>query len=143
MSPLAVFAIVLLLNVCVFRLVRWYVGQRRVPRTSTSGAPAEPAVAPAAPVAPPAAVRAPEPVARAFPVHGLPPGRDAAVALEGVLRRLIGVTTAYVSPVTALAYLDYVAEQVTEDELVQAITRHGYRVGDAVHRFDWRHLQQG
>ena len=59
--------------------------------------------------------------------------------LPAVLRRLIGVTTVYVSPVTALAYLDYLPAQVTEEELVQAIGRQGYRVGDRAHRFDWRH----
>ena len=86
---------------------------------------------------------APAPVARAFPVHGLPAGRDTAATLEGMLRWLSGVTTAYVSPVTALAYLDYLPAQVTEEELVQAIGRQGYRVGDRAHRFDWRHAQRG
>jgi hypothetical protein len=49
----------------------------------------------------------------------------------------------YVSPVTALVYLDYLPAQVTEDELVEAIQRQGYRVGDAARRFDWRHAAQG
>ena len=80
-----------------------------------------------------------EPIARAFAVDGLPPGPAAPVALAGLLRRLAGVTGAYVSPVTALAYLDYWPAQVSEDELVQAIQGAGYAVGAAAPRFDWRH----
>jgi len=80
-----------------------------------------------------------EPIARAFAVYGMPPGPAAPVALTGLLRRLAGVASAYVSPVTALAYLDYLPAQVSEDELVQAIQGAGYAVGAAAQRFDWRH----
>jgi hypothetical protein len=81
-----------------------------------------------------------ETVARAFPVQGLPRSRDTAVALEKMLRRVAGVTAAYVSPLTALAYLDYHPMQVTEEQIAQAILSAGYQVGDASRRFDWRHV---
>lgn len=80
-----------------------------------------------------------EPIARAFAVYGLPPGPAAPAALTGLLRRVAGVASAYVSPVTALAYLDDLPAQVSEDELVQAIQEAGYTVGAAAQRFDWRH----
>ena len=144
MPTLAVFAFVLLVNVCVFRLVLSFMRRRSAPPRFARDARVERRLAPAVPDAPPAAVvSAPAPVARAFPVHGLPAGRDTAAALEGMLRRLSGVTTAYVSPVTALVYLDYLPAQVTEEELVQAIGRQGYRAAHPVHRFDWRHAQHG
>ena len=138
MPTIAIFAIVLIVNVCVFRLVLHY-ARGSAPLRSAVEAPVERPTAPAVPDAPPAAFSAPQPVAWAFPVQGLPPGRETSAALEAVLRRVIGVTTVYVSPVTALAYLDYLPAQVTEEELVQAIGRQGYRVSDRAHRFDWRH----
>ncbi len=86
---------------------------------------------------------APQPSARAFPVGGLPPGRAGAGVLEGLLRQVAGVSRAYVSPVTALAYIDYFPAQVTEEQLVRAIERGGYQVGIASRRFDWRHGHPG
>jgi hypothetical protein len=144
MSNLVVFAILIVVNWWLLRTVSRYVArQRRASLMSTTEARAGHPTVPAGPIATHSAVSAPEPVARAFPVHGLPPSRDSAVALEGMLRRLVGVTAVYVSPVTALAYLDYLPALVTEEQLVQAIRRDGYRVGDESHRFDWRHVQQG
>src|SRR5581483_1802803 len=69
---------------------------------------------------------APRPSARAFPVAGLPSGRAGAGALEALLRQVAGVSRAYVSPVTALAYVDYFPAQVTEEQLVGVIERRGY-----------------
>jgi hypothetical protein len=148
MSTLAVIAIIVLVSVPASRLIARFVPRwRRVPLMSMSRArsanpPASSADGVATPRAP-AAVSALEPVARAFLVHGLPPSRTAAVALERILRSVVGVTAVYVSHVTALVYLDYLPAQVTEDEIVEAMQCEGYRVGDASHRFDWRHAQQG
>jgi copper chaperone CopZ len=86
---------------------------------------------------------APESRAQAFPVHDLPPGRASAAVLEGLLQHVAGVTRAYVSPVTALAYVDYVPAQVTEEQLVGAMRRGGYQVGGDAQRFDWRHGHPG
>jgi hypothetical protein len=145
-QSLAVMAILVLGSVAAFRLIARARARRRRSRrlaASNAGAGAPPATVPSAPIpAAPKAVAAPEPVARAIPVHGLPSGRDAARALEGKLRQLAGVTAVYVSPVTGLVYLDYLPAQVREEALVQAIERDGYHVGDASHRFDWRHVRR-
>jgi copper chaperone CopZ len=87
------------------------------------------------------AVTPAEPRAWAFPIHDLPPA--CAAALEGILHRVTGVTGVYVSPVTALAYVDYWPAQVSEDDLVHTIQRAGYGVGAAAQRFDWRHRRGG
>ena len=101
---------------------------------------------PAAPAARPGAGDAvpsePEPSARAFPVLGLSPGVAAARALQATLQRLSGVSRAYVSPVTALAYVSYFPDEVNEEQLVAAIRNDGYDVADAACRFDWRHGAQ-
>jgi copper chaperone CopZ len=146
MPDLTVVAILMLVSVGVFVLTARAVARRRAPLRSRSSGRTGPPATPAPSVAAPRTldpVRFPESVARAFPVHGLPAGRDAAAALERVLRGLAGVTKVYVSPVTALAYLDYLPAEVTEDALVQAMQRQGYGVGDAARRFDWRHVQSG
>ena len=75
-------------------------------------------------------------------MQGLSTGAAAARALQATLRRLRGVSRAYVSPVTALAYVSYVPDEVTEAQLVDAIRSDGYDVADAACRFDWRHGAQ-
>lgn len=74
----------------------------------------------------------------ALPVLGLDGNGDRAQALELVLRRLHGVVRAYVSPITALAYLDYRMALVSEEQLVGAVAIAGYRVDDRQRRFAWR-----
>ncbi|HLZ71326.1 MAG TPA: heavy metal-associated domain-containing protein [Dehalococcoidia bacterium] len=74
----------------------------------------------------------------ALPVLGIESNSDRARALEAVLRRLQGVVRAYVSPFTALAYVDYHATQISEAQLVGAIAGAGYRVDDRQRRFPWR-----
>ena len=121
--------------------------QARRRRAARIAAPARRVHQPPVPAAPTvprgpadvAAVPAPEPVARAFPMQGVPLSREAAAGLEGMLRGMAGVTGAYVSPVTALAYLDYLPARVTAEQLAAAIRDEGYQVGDPSHWFDWRH----
>lgn len=121
--------------------------RRRTPPVSTPRASTSDPAIPVVPnvttsSVPVSTVSAPEPIARAFPVYGLGASRDAALALERMLRHLTGVTAVYVSPRTALAYLDFFPAQVTEEQLAQSIRGGGYQVGDASHRFDWRHVPQ-
>ena len=84
-----------------------------------------------------------ETVARAFPVRGLPENADAPSALEQALRQVAGVTSAYVSHLTKLVFLEYHPTQVTEEKLVTLIERGGYQVAEASRRFDWRHARSG
>ena len=84
----------------------------------------------------------PEPSARAFSVSGLGTGGEDARALERRLRGLPGVAAVHVSPRTALAYVDFVPAQVTEEQLADAIRDAGYQVSATAQRFDWRHRQQ-
>lgn len=132
-------------------LINWWLFRARATRAQRQAHQPHPPVAPvseqrpqALPETPAAAttddtVPAPAFVTRAFPVIGfVPPLRDHAGALELELQQLEGVAMAYVSPVTALAYLDYLPDQVTEEQLVQCIERAGYGVGAATQRFDWR-----
>jgi len=74
----------------------------------------------------------------ALPVLGLDSSTIHARTLEAALRRLQGVVRAYVSPYTALAYVEYQAAQITEDQLVGAIAGAGYRLDDRQRRFRWR-----
>lgn len=74
----------------------------------------------------------------ALPVLGLDRSNAHAQALEAALRRLQGVVRAYVSPFTALAYVEYHAAQITEDQLVGAVAGAGYRVDERQRRFPWR-----
>lgn len=97
---------------------------------------------PPAPVAAPLrseAVAEPEPNAVAIPVTGLAAGSTGAQALEQLLQRIDGVTSAYVSPVTALAYVNFFPERVSEAGLVEAILNGGFGAGPNAQRFDWRH----
>lgn len=146
MSHLAVIASLLIVCLSlshISRIIARAVARRRPAPRRAAPAPRADHPAPrgtlSAPPDEPPAVSAPEPVARAFPVVGLPRSRAATAALEGMLRRLAGVSAAYVSPVTTLAYLTYLPGGVTEEQITQAIRRDGYRVGDAAHWFDWRH----
>jgi copper chaperone CopZ len=142
MSLLVVIAVLVLVNWWAFRARARSRARRQATLTFGArprrGGPPTLSRAPA-PAASASAGPAAEPIARAFAVYGLPPGPAAPVALTGLLRRLAGVASAYVSPVTALAYLAYWPAQVSEDELVQAIQGAGYAVGAAAQRFDWRH----
>jgi hypothetical protein len=141
-SNLAVLALLVLFSVVLYRaVVRFKARRRRVPLVAMGGARTGAWSAPAVSTPPPVVVEAVESVARAFPVYGLPLRREATIALENTLRRLAGVTAVYVSPVTAFAYIDYLSAEVTEEQLVQAIRRDGYQVGDEARRFDWRHVQ--
>jgi copper chaperone CopZ len=74
----------------------------------------------------------------ALPVLGLDGNGERARMLEAALRRLHGVVRAYVSPITALAYLDYRGALISEEQLVGAIAAAGYRVDDRQRRFAWR-----
>ncbi|MHB8574047.1 MAG: heavy-metal-associated domain-containing protein [Dehalococcoidia bacterium] len=74
----------------------------------------------------------------AFPIDGLNGSREAAGALEAVLRQLAGVIRAYVSPITALAYIDFQPAQLSEEQLVGAIAGAGYNVDVHHRRFAWR-----
>lgn len=144
LQTVALAALLLLISWWLFRFLAT-LAQRRAQQPRAPG-PSAPAQRPSALVEAPAdsathsLVPVPAFVTRAFPVSGLlPPVREHARALEVLLQQREGVTTAYVSPVTALAYLDYLPGRVTEDQLVQSIERAGYGVGDAAQRFDWRH----
>ena len=59
-------------------------------------------------------------------------------ALEAVLRRLVGVVRAYVSPFTGLAYLDYQPALLTEEQLNGAIVGAGFSIDESGRRFAWR-----
>jgi hypothetical protein len=74
----------------------------------------------------------------ALSILGLDGSGDRAQLLEVALRRLHGVVRAYVSPITALAYLDYRSALISEEQLVGAIAAAGYRVDDRQRRFAWR-----
>jgi hypothetical protein len=144
LSTLLTLALLILVGLAAYRAYLRYGGRRRVPRPMGTDRvedtrPAQAAI-PFAPPVPDNPDRVPEPLSRAFPVHGLSQNRDAATALETALRRLAGVVTVYVSPLTSFAYVDYFAAQVTEDQIVDAIRSDGYTVGDVARRFDWRHV---
>ncbi len=74
----------------------------------------------------------------ALPILDL--GKDAAraAALEADLGRLHGIMRAYVSPFTGLAYIDYDAEQITEERLLEAVTNAGWTIDMQAKRFAWR-----
>ena len=74
----------------------------------------------------------------ALPVLGLERSGVNARALESILRRLHGVVRAYVSPYTALAYLEYHAAQISEAQLVTAIAGAGFSLDEGQRRFPWR-----
>lgn len=74
----------------------------------------------------------------ALPILGLDHSGVRAQALEEALRHLHGVVRAYVSPHTALAYVEYQEAQLTEDQLVGAVAGAGYRVDPRQRRFRWR-----
>jgi len=74
----------------------------------------------------------------ALSILGLEKHGERAQALQAVLQRLRGVVRAYVSPFTELAYVDYAAAQVTENQLVEAVVDAGYRVDEQARRFAWR-----
>jgi copper chaperone CopZ len=80
--------------------------------------------------------------ARAFPVDGLPASPERLRALQAILRRLAGVTQAYVSPVTALVYVQYTPTAITPTDVADAIRRAGYRVADETRWFDWQHRSE-
>jgi hypothetical protein len=149
MPPVALIVILVVLNLWALRAVSRYRAARRRPTASSPDRRQlhQPATVTAALATDsgdePCAAHAPQASARAFPVHGLPPGPASAGVLEGLLRHVTGVTRAYVSPVTALAYVDYLPAQVTEEQLVGAIRGGGYRVGAAAQRFDWRQGHPG
>lgn len=144
LSTLLTLTILVLVGLAAYRAYLRYGGRRRAPRPmgtdrAEDSRPAQTAV-PFAPPVPDNPDRVPEPLSRAFPVHGLSQSRDAATALEGALRRLAGIASVYVSPLTAFVYVDYFAAQVSEDQIVETIKSDGYTVGDAARRFDWRHV---
>jgi hypothetical protein len=139
MPQLIVLSVVLLLvNWWTYRAVTLARARQRAAASKTvaTGSPRDAAIR-EGPRTSDLVARAAEPITRAFPLRGVPPSRTAAAALEQLLRRVRGVTTAYVSPVTALAYLAYLPAQVTEQQLAQVMRRDGYRVGRAAQRFDW------
>lgn len=141
-SPaLAVLAILVLVGVVALRLRPRLMARGR--RAAPVGA-VRSSAAPAAPVgsgfATPAVDERAGLTARAFPVYGLPSGRETAAPLERMLGRLDGVTAVYVSPVTAFAYVDFRTAEVTEEQIAQAIRHGGYEVGAAERRFDWRQI---
>ncbi len=74
----------------------------------------------------------------ALPILGL--GKDAAraAALEADLGRLHGIMRAYVSPFTGLAYIDYDAQQVSEERLLEEVANTGWAVDMQAKRFAWR-----
>ena len=74
----------------------------------------------------------------ALQIRGLIHSDERARALESVLQQLSGIVRAYVSPFTELAYIDYWPEQVTEDQLVDAVAGAGYSVDEQQRRFAWR-----
>ena len=74
----------------------------------------------------------------ALPIQGVDGSREKAGALEAALKQLAGVVRAYVSPFTALAYVDYQPVQISEAQLVQAIAGAGYSIDERQHRFAWR-----
>jgi len=115
------------------RLPGWMSRSRKNERPTAAPAPA-PVIAQVA-----AVEQAEEPIAVAIHVSGVAPGRAGTAALEQQLRRLSGVTSAYVSSVTGLTYVDYLASKLKADDVVQAIRSGGYEVGDESLHFDWRH----
>jgi copper chaperone CopZ len=121
-------------------LPRYLARRRRGPFVAPAAAIVSRVSTPAAPGPAPEVASVAETVARAFPLQGLPRGRDAAMALETTLKRLGGVTAAYVSPLTALAYVDFYANRVTEEQIEQAILGAGFQVDVPARRFDWRHV---
>ena len=149
MPPLVVVTISVL---CIAALLLWRMFQsrgrlqsrlRRTPvRTPDRRRTIVPTL-PAVPAASPAAIPEEEPLSCAFPVRGLQPGGPGAGALETILRRVAGVTTVYVSPVTALAYLAYLPSQVSEEQLAKVISDGGYMAEDGANRFDWQHRVRG
>ncbi len=74
----------------------------------------------------------------ALPILGLDRDTGRAAALEADLGRLHGVMRAYVSPFTSLAYIDYDAEQVTEERLLAEVMNAGWTVDMQAKRFAWR-----
>lgn len=72
-------------------------------------------------------------------IGGLAGSPDRAGVLSAKLRQLRGVIRAYVSPFTALAYVDYCPSLVSEGELIGAITGAGFSAG-APERFAWRRV---
>jgi hypothetical protein len=145
MSHFLVIVSVVLLNWWSFRTVSRRLAKKRHGLATPAGEQARhpnamPSVPSAVePIATDGVIIGAEPIARAFPIQGFPQGLGSAGVLEGLLRHMAGVTRAYVSPVTALAYVDYLPAQVTEEQLVGVIRGGGYLVGDEAHRFDWRH----
>jgi hypothetical protein len=73
-------------------------------------------------------------------VDGLAGSADRAWTLQCALRQMPGVIRAYVSPRTALAYVDYLPSLVTELDLLGVIVAAGYRTGAPERRFAWRRV---
>lgn len=144
LSTVLTLTILILVGLAVYRAYLRYGDRRRTPRPpgtnrAENSRPTQTAAL-FAPSVPDNPDRVPEPLSRAFPVRGRAQSRVAAATLESVLRRLAGVASVYVSPLTAFAYVDYFAAQVSEDQIVETIKSNGYAVGDAARRFDWRHV---
>lgn len=74
----------------------------------------------------------------ALPILGLDSSSVRACALEAVLRDLHGVVRVYVSPYTALAYVEYQADHTSAEQLVGAIAGAGYHVDPRQRCFPWR-----
>lgn len=85
--------------------------------------------------------RAAEALPLTVSVDGLAGSADQAGRLEATLRQMRGVIRAYVSPMTALAYVDYLPGIVAEVDLIGAIVGAGYRAGSPERRFAWRRPQ--
>jgi hypothetical protein len=140
MLSFGVLTLMLVVNWQLFRRLSRYLAARR--RAAPPPSVAKTAVRAQTPATSPSTdpvEQVPEPSALAFPVQGLAPGYASARTLEALLQRLHGVTSAYVSPVTALAYIKYFPEQVTEEQLVAAMVGGGCSVDALAQRFDWRH----
>lgn len=70
----------------------------------------------------------------ALPIVGLSCGGGGALSIERVIKRLPGVTTVYVNPMTDIAYVDYVPAQVSPVQIARAIRELGYGTVIAGHQ---------
>jgi hypothetical protein len=146
---LVVILLLMVLNyLSLRRLTRLY-GSRRARirlreqawRPVPTGERVPPAVAPVvAPAAGPAT--GVEYRSRALPIEGTLLSPAAARGLEQLLRCTRGVLTAYVSPVTALAYVEYQPSVLSDAELADTLGDAGFCASDAARWFPWRHADR-
>jgi energy-coupling factor transporter ATP-binding protein EcfA2 len=84
----------------------------------------------------------PEAAQLVAPIAGIRGDARRARALRELLGALEGVHHAFVSPVTGLAYVEYLPERLTVARLTQAVEDAGYQPGDGAQRLDWRRPQR-